>query len=331
MTTASGPRPAPEHTLVSVILPVLNEAGVLRTLAKSIDDAFDKIGCRYELIFVNDGSADGSAAILDEMGAVDARVRVLHLSRNFGQQAAVQAGLTHSAGDAIIVMDADRQDDPGALHRLVERWRDGYDVVYAVRVARQESAAKRFLSAGFYRVLAWITRPSIPENAGNFGLVDRAVAQTIARVPDCDRYFPGLRSWAGYSQIGVPIARGARYDARPRVSIRGLWRLAKTAIFSFSSVPLTMFYAIFALSALTFVCVGGFAMYHKLVTGLAIPGWTSTIMTACFFGALNALGIGILGEYISRIYDQVRGRPVFVIARRVNFAQDAVDRPKGAE
>jgi len=255
---------------------------------------------------------------------------VLHLSRNFGQQAAVQAGLIHAAGDAVIVMDADLQDDPEALHRFFERWREGYDVVYALRVARQESAVKRFLFAGFYRLLGRITRPSIPEDAGNFGLVDRVVARTIAQVPDRDRYFPGLRSWAGFSQIGVHVARGARYDARPRVSLGGLWRLAKTAIFSFSSVPLTIFYAIFVLSALTFVSVGGFALYHKLVTGRAIPGWTSTIMTACFFGALNALGIGILGEYISRIYDQVRGRPVFVIARRVNLPEDAPAPPTGA-
>jgi dolichol-phosphate mannosyltransferase len=327
MQTSSASRPAPSQTLASVVVPILNEAGILRALASRLNGVFEKIGCRYEMIFVNDGSADGSGALLDEMAALDARIRVLHLSRNFGQQAAVQAGLMHSSGDAVVIMDADLQDDPDALQHLFEKWREGYDAVYAVRVARQESAPKRLLFAGFYRLLSWITRPSIPGNAGNFGLIDRAVAQAVARLPDRDRYFPGLRSWVGFPQVGVPVARGARYDSRPRVSLKGLWRLAKTAIFSFSSFPLTMFYSIFVLSALAFVLLSGFIGYQKMVAGRTIPAWTFTIMTACFFGALNALGIGILGDYISRIYDQVRARPMFVIARRVNFPEDPPDRP----
>ncbi len=325
MTSSARARP-PDEVLVSVVVPVFNEAGILRTLVSRIDHTLGQSGYRYEMIIVNDGSRDESGAVLDELGARDPRIRVLHLSRNFGQQAAVQAGLLHVAGAAVVVMDADLQDDPEALPHLLDKWREGYDVVYAVRVDRKESPLRRLMFSGFYRVLNRITKPPIAQDAGNFGLIDRAVAEAIASLPDRDRYLPGLRSWVGFSQIGIRVARGARYDAFPRVPLGGLWRLAKTAIFSFSSLPLSIFYGIFALATVVFVSVGAFAIYHKLVTGQAIPGWTSTIMSACFFGAINALGISILGEYISRIYDQVRGRPLFVIARSVNLPEDTPER-----
>lgn len=306
-----------ESSLISVVLPQFNEVEVLQRLLTLVETALQSCAPRYEIIFVNDGSTDGSSELLDEMAAANPCVRVLHFSRNFGHQAAVQAGLAHAAGAAVVVMDSDLQDDPLAICEFVRQWRAGFDVVYAERTKRKESAPKRLLFYSFYRVLNAISDTPIPNDAGNFGLMDRQVVDAVLAMGDADRYFPGLRRWVGFRQIGVPVERLARHDECPRVSLRGLFRLAKSAVFSFSCFPLTMFYIIAAVSGL--VCCGfvAFTLYHKFVTGLAIAGWTSGIITASFFGAMNALGISILGEYVVRIYDQVRARPDYVIRRTV--------------
>jgi len=305
-----------------VVLPLYNEERVLRTLERSVTEVIRDCGCRPEIIFVNDGSRDGSPEILDELAAAHSHVRVLHLSRNFGHQAALQAGLEHAFGDAIVVMDADLQDDPAGIPRLLQRWQEGYEIVYAIRYGRKEGLLKRCLFFAFYRLLGRVSRITMPADAGNFGLVDRRVACEIAQLMDRDRYYAGLRSWVGFKQVGVPVERGPRYDERPRVSMRGLLRLAKSAIFSFSALPLMLFYGIGAMSMAVFVGLCGFCLYHKLLTGQAIPGWASVMMTASFIGALNAVGIATLGEYVTRIYDQVRGRPMYLVARKVNFRED---------
>lgn len=310
-----------ERVLVSVVLPVYNEREVLEPLARALVEALDAAAADRELIFVDDGSRDGSAEVLDRLAAADACLRVLHFSRNFGHQAAVQAGLAHARGDVVVVMDSDMQDDPGSIARFLEKWRQGYDVVYAIRVRRKESAWRRCLFHAFYRILNLVVRFPMPADAGNFGLVDRRVAEEIARLSDRDRYYAGLRSWVGFRQVGVEVERGSRYDARPRVSVFGLFRLAKSAIISFSSLPLTVFYLIGSLSMAVFLGLAGFTLYHKLFTGLAIPGWTSITMATSFFGAMNALGIAVLGEYVTRIYEQVRGRPMYLIERTVNVPE----------
>lgn len=311
--------------LVSLVLPVFNEVSVLETLISLVESTLIQVGCRFEVIFVNDGSTDGSAERLDELAAEDPRLRIIHFSRNFGHQAALHAGLAHAHGDAVVVMDSDLQDDPAAIQAFLEKWQAGYDVVYAERTDRKEHLIKRGLFLAFYRVLNAIAEIRMPMDAGNFGLIDRRVADQITAVVDCDRYYPGLRSWVGFRQIGVPVSRGRRYDDTPRVSLVGLFRLAKTAIFSFSSVPLSVFYIIAGLSLTTSIGVAGFALYHKLFTGLAIPGWASMTIIGSFFGALNALGIGILGEYAIRIYDQVRARPHYIIARTTKSRTPASD------
>jgi dolichol-phosphate mannosyltransferase len=308
--------------LVSVVLPVYNERDVVATLAQAVARSVSAAGADWELIFVNDGSADGSAAALDELAAGDPKVRVVHLSRNFGHQAAVQAGLDHAGGDAVVVMDADMQDDPAGIGRFVDKWREGYDVVYAIRTGRKEAAPKRFLFHAFYRLLNLLVKVPMPADAGNFGLVDRRVAREIVALRDRDRYFAGLRNWVGFRQVGVEVERGSRYDSAPRVSLFGLFLVAKSAIFSFSTVPLAIFYLIGSLSMAVFVGLAGYALYHKLFTGLAIPGWASTTMITSFFGAMNALGIAVLGEYVARIYEQVRAHPLYLVDRRVNFSDD---------
>jgi dolichol-phosphate mannosyltransferase len=305
--------------LISVVAPAYNEAGVLEQICEEIFAALE--GYPVEILFINDGSTDGTGEILDRMAAKRDSIKVIHLSRNFGHQAAVLAGLRHASGAAVILMDCDLQDDPAALSQMVAKWQEGYDVVFAIRFGRTEGIIKRFLFFVFYRFLNTVSNTPMPYDAGNFGLLDRRVAQLLGQIEERDRYYAGLRGWIGFKQVGIEVARGARYDGTPRISSGGLFRLAKSAIFSFSSMPLSLFYAIAALSTITLLLLFVFTLYHRLITGLAIPGWTSIIMTACFFGALNALGIAVLGEYVTRIYDQVRGRPIFVVDRTVNLGQ----------
>lgn len=318
-------RPSWEETLVSVVLPVYNEAEVLPILAARITNALNSARAAYEIVFVNDGSRDQSPQVLDQLAAANPRVRVVHLSRNFGHQAAVQAGLAHARGDAVVLMDSDLQDAPEAIPRFLTKWWAGYDVVYAIRTQRKENVLKRLCFSAFHRLMSAVASVPIPADAGIFGLIDRRVARQILALGESDRYFPGLRCWVGLRQTGIVVERNARYDRRPRVSLPGLFRLAKTAMFSFSSFPLTIFHVIGALAASVFVGLSGFSVFCKLFTDQAIPGWTSHILTGSFFGALNALGISILGEYVIRIYDQVRGRPQYIVDRKVNFASPATE------
>jgi dolichol-phosphate mannosyltransferase len=255
---------------------------------------------------------------LDQIALERPEVRVVHLSRNFGHQAALQAGLSTARGDAVVIMDSDLQDDPAAIPDFLEKWEDGFEVVYAVRFGRKENPVKRGLFYSFYRVLQTLSYTKIPTDAGNFGLIDRRVANHILHLPELSRFYPGLRSWVGFRQCGVPVERKSRYDSQPRVSLRGLIRLARTAIFSFSTAPLALFYGVALLSCAVCLALTGFTLYHRLVTGLAVPGWSSGLITASFFGALNALGIAVLGEYVTRIFDQVRARPQFIIDRTIN-------------
>lgn len=306
------------YVTTSLVLPVFNEAAILHQLTQRLVEVMEADQLTFEIVYVNDGSSDGSRELLNQLSRQDSRIVVVHLSRNFGHQPAVHAGLEHATGDVIVVMDSDLQDDPVAIPRFLSEWEKGSDVVYAQRVKRKESAAKRLLFFSFYRILNAIADSAIPADAGNFGLMDRKVVNALLQLPERERFFPGLRHWAGFRQSGIPVERAARHDDQPRVSMRGLFRLAKTAIFSFSGFPLKFFYVIAALSAA--VCFGSiaFVLWHKAVTGLAVPGWTSLIITASFFGALNALGISILGEYVIRIYDQVRSRPVYLTDRVMN-------------
>jgi dolichol-phosphate mannosyltransferase len=312
------PRPAIQATTISVVLPVYNEEAVLAALYRRVREAVESTGARGEIIFVDDGSRDRGGELLDGLAEVHPHVRVIHLSRNFGHQAAVQAGLAHATGDVVLLMDSDLQDSPETLPRMLLQWQAGYDVVYAIRSRRQEWFWKRFLFATFHRALALVANTPIPLDAGNFCLMDARVVREILRLGERDRYLPGLRSWVGFRQIGIEVRRDARYDGRPRVSLRGLFRLAKTAIFSFSTFPLFVFSLIGYLALAVFVGLSGYSLYCRLFTDLAVPGWTSNVLVGSFFGAVNALGISMLGAYVARIYDQVRGRPIYLVERTLN-------------
>jgi glycosyltransferase involved in cell wall biosynthesis len=319
MMMSNMPRPPLQQILISAVLPVYNEVGVLLQLFQRVRAAIQKTGARQEIIFVNDGSRDGSAEFLDKLAAEHPQVKVLHLSRNFGHQAAVQAGLAQARGDVVLLMDSDMQDAPEALERFLVQWQAGFDVVYAIRCSRPERFWKRCLLAGFHRALAAVASTPIPLDAGNFSLMDARVVRQIVELVERDRYLPGLRSWVGFKQRGIEVRRDVRYDGQPRVSLSGLWRLAKTAIFSFSTFPLAIF-SFIGYSALgVFVALSGFSLGCRLLTDWTVPGWTSHVLVASFFGAVNALGISMLGEYVARIYDQVRGRPLYLVDRGVNL------------
>lgn len=302
---------------VSVVMPVFNEVAILERLTHEVESGLSLANVNWEIVYVNDGSSDGSRELLDQLAFRNSAIRIVHLSRNFGHQSAIHAGLSVSKGDATIVMDSDLQDDPRRLADLIQAWREGYDVVYAVREKRKEVFWKRWLFDGFYRVLNHVSETQIPLDAGAFGLMDRRVVRQVLSLAEVDRFLPGLRSWVGFRQKGIVIERCSRHDDQPRVSLKQLFRLAKTAIFGFSKVPLSMFYTIGAASmGLSAACVG-YAIVSKVLTGMAIPGWASVTSVAAFFGGLNAFGIAVLGEYVVRIHDQVRNRPSFVIDRIV--------------
>jgi glycosyltransferase involved in cell wall biosynthesis len=311
-----------KQSTISVVLPLLNEAAVLPRLLSELKHILASVGCKWNIVLVNDGSTDGSAELLDAMAFGDKRLKVIHLSRNFGQQAAVQAGLIHAQGDAVILMDSDGQDDPAAIPEMIRRWAYGDDVVYAVRFGRKENIFKRVLFRSFYNILHGIASVAIPRNAGNFGLIDRRVADILIQMDESDRYFPGLRSWVGFKQTALRVERFARHDRCPRKSLRSSIGIAKNALVGFSRVPLQAFYGLAAFSAVVCTACIVFALFLKLVVGGAVPGWASITIITSFFGAMNALGIAVLSEYISRIYDQVRKRPEFVIAKSTNLVDE---------
>lgn len=315
--------------VVSVVLPAYNEVAILRTLTERLVEVLCSSGYRFEIIFVNDGSEDGTAELLDAMASGDVRIKVVHLSRNFGHQSALLAGLQLAVGDAVIVMDSDMQDEPSAIPRLLAQWEAGYDVVYAIRSSREENVVKRAMFRAFYRVLRLVSQTPIPVDAGNFGLIDRRVAMYVASMPERGRFFAGLRRWVGFKQSGINVARNSRHDRNPRVSFWGLVSLAKTAIFSFSNLPLLAFYGIAVASSCLCFGLSLFVLYHKLVSELAIPGWASGMIAASFFGTLNALGVAVLGEYVVAIYEQVRARPQFIVERSVNFNAKSTDQRPG--
>ncbi len=311
---------------VSVVLPVFNEVVALPRLVKQLQDVLSELGHEFELVFVDDGSTDGTAAWLDAAAQERTDLTVVHLTRNFGHQAALQAGLEEARGDVVIVMDSDLQDDPGAIPRFLDAWRAGHDVVYAVRTQRQEHLLKRGLFFAFYRVLRMVVDLPIPADAGNFGLLDRRVVNHLQALPERNRYFPGLRNWVGFRQTGVPVARLSRYDTVPRVSFWQLVRLAKTAVFSFSSAPIAAFWVIAVVAAMGLL-TGLLVVGGLLVAGRPFPNSAAMVMTVLFFTTLNAAGIAILGEYIVRILDQVQGRPAFLVDQ-VHRADSRSPRPR---
>jgi polyisoprenyl-phosphate glycosyltransferase len=306
--------------LLSAVIPVFNEHEVLDALADRLFPVLERLsGGAFEVVFVDDGSTDGSADTLDRLHARDRRVRVLHLSRNFGHQAALQAGLTEARGDAVILMDADLQDRPELLERFVGRWREGYEVVYGVRRSRKEGFAKRTGYALFYRTLAMVAQLQLPLDAGDFSLLDRRVVDALVALPEHHRFLRGLRTWVGFRQIGVDCERDARAAGVSKYTLRKAARLALEGYVGFSALPLRLAAVLGVLTAFGGFLVAAWVVVTKVLDVPSPRGWASILACVMLVGGVQLLMLGIVGEYLSRVYDEVRRRPLYVVRERVGF------------
>ncbi|HWB19592.1 MAG TPA: glycosyltransferase family 2 protein, partial [Phycisphaerales bacterium] len=286
-------------TQLSIVIPVYNEEETLSEMFARLPATFDSIpDLQWKAIFVNDGSRDRTVAMIEEAHARDARFTLIDLSRNFGHQAAMSAGLAHADGDVVAMMDGDLQDPPEVIPKLLEKWREGYQVVYAVRRKRKEGLIKRTAYAMFYRSMKAIAAIDIPLDAGDFCLVDKAVAQAMAALPERNRFLRGLRSWLGFKQIGVEYERAQRFAGATKYSLRKLIRLALAGYVGFSSMPLRISAWIGLLAAFGGFCVLAWALIARL-SGSPIPaGWTSTMAVILFLGGTQLLMLGVIGEYL---------------------------------
>ena len=304
---------------MSMVLPVYNEAETLRDFFGELVSAVEPLGFDIQAVFVNDGSTDDSLAamreIKDEIGS-RVEVVILDFARNFGHQAAVTAGIEYTTGDVVLIMDTDMQDDPAVIPAMVDKWRAGAEVIFATRTSRREPLLVRSLFSAYYRVFSSITPIEIPHAAGNFGLIDRRVADEIRHLPEHNRYYPGLRAWVGFRQDGVDAPRRGRSGGDSRVGLVGLAELAFDAFFGFSALPLRLAFAAAVLLALAGVVGIAVIFYIKLFTDLAVTMWSSIMTLIIFTASAQFFLIGLLGEYIARIYTEVKNRPHYIIRDR---------------
>ena len=285
-----------------------------------------KSATTFELIYVDDGSTDATGAILREIQASDRRVRVVRLSRNFGHQVAITAGLEHAAGDAVVIIDADLQDPPEVIEEFLARWREGYDVVYGVRTDRPgETAFKLWTAKAFYRLINRLSETSIPLDTGDFRLMDRAAVDALLSMPERDRFVRGMVSWLGFSQIAVPYMRSARNAGTTKYPFFKMLRLATDGILSFSITPLRLAtWMGFGASGMAILGIF-YALYAYFFAPHLVRGWTSSLIAILFIGGVQLICLGIIGEYIGRIYGESKRRPLYFVRERLGF--DAQSRP----
>ena len=306
---------------LSVVVPVYDEEAVLPELHRRMQAVLVNNAPNYELVYVDDGSSDESPAILLAAAAADPRVRVLRLSRNFGHQAAVTAGIEHARGDAVVVIDADLQDPPEVIPALVAQWRAGFEVVSAVRAVREgESPLRLALIKVFYRLLHCISAVDLTPDVGDFRLIDRRVADALNHLPERNRYVRGLVRWLGFRHVEVPYRRAGRYAGTTKYPYIKLIRLALDGITSFSTLPLTIVtYLGFGVSAVSLLLVV-YALYGRFVGGRTPEGWTSVFVAVAFLAGIQLVAIGVLGAYVGRIFEEVKGRPLYIVASDTDTA-----------
>jgi polyisoprenyl-phosphate glycosyltransferase len=307
-------------TQLSVLIPVHNEEQNIEPLLARLLPALGSVQGACEVIFVNDGSTDATAERLDAACRRDPRVRALHLSRNFGHQPAISAAMDYAAGEAAVIMDGDLQDPPEVLPTLIAKWREGYQVVHAVREERQgETFFKRMTAYFFYRILKSVTQVPIAVDSGDFRLLDRSVVLALRGFPEKSRFLRGLVSWVGYRQATVSYVREARAAGSTKFSLSRMVRFATDAITSFSILPLrlaTTLGALFSFGAFLYALT---VLYAHFFSGRTVSGWTSQMIVTLFFGGVQLLFLGVLGEYVGRIFEEVKRRPLYLISRREGF------------
>lgn len=300
-----------------LVIPCYNEEDVLPDLFDTLGSL--DLGIPIRFLFIDDGSRDETLRLLQDACSSDDRMACLSFSRNFGHQVAVSAGLKYSQGDLVAILDADLQDPPELLKKFIAKWREGYDVIYGIRTNRQESLFLRFCFSSFYRILDWISNIYIPRDAGDFALMDRKVVDVINELPEHNRFVRGLRGWAGFKQIGVKYSRPARYAGTPSYNLKGRIALALDGFLSFSSIPLRLSAWLGAGAALIGFCYLVYALWVFVSGRFLIPGWTSTVVLILFLGGVQLMVLGILGEYVSRIFEEVKGRPHYVLNERAGW------------
>jgi dolichol-phosphate mannosyltransferase len=307
--------------LLSVVIPIHDEAPVLAELHRRVQAALEPLD--YELVLVDDGSTDGSWPMLASLAAADSRVRAFRLSRNFGHQIAISAGLELARGEAVVSMDGDLQHPPEVIPELVAKWREGFDVVYAYRESRAgDPVGKRAATSLFYRLLGSMTRPRIPAQAGDFRLLSRRAVNVIVGMPERARFLRGMAAWIGFPQAGIPYRQDPRAAGKASYSFTRLARLGADGIFSFSTVPLRVLTGI----GFVFSLLGGvylvYTLYERFFTSSSPPGWASVVTVVVLFGGVQLMSLGLLGQYVARIFEETKGRPLYLIAEAVESAPD---------
>ncbi len=312
-----------KHVL-SVVVPCYNEEAVLEETHRRLTGVLESLaGLDYELIYVDDGSRDGTALVLQRLQATNDQVRIVRFSRNFGHQVAVTAGIEHASGDAIVLIDADLQDPPEVIREMVARWREGYQVAYGQRVDRAgESAFKLWTAKVFYRLINRLSDVEIPLDTGDFRLMDRAVADALLAMPEQDRFLRGMVSWVGFRQVAVPYSRAPRFAGESKYPLTKMLRFAMDGVTSFSRRPLRLatWLGVFVLA----LALGGllYAAGLRLFTGTWVSGSAALSGAALFVAGVQLLMIGLIGEYIGRIYAEVKRRPLYIVQERRGFADE---------
>jgi dolichol-phosphate mannosyltransferase len=304
---------------ISIVVPMFNEEATLPTLYTRLTQVLTPLVTPYELVMVDDGSTDRTLELLRQLHAQDPKVKFIRLARNFGHQAALTAGLAHASGQAVVVMDADLQDPPEVIPELLARWKEGSEVVYAIRRHRKEPPTKQLAYALFYRLLSRVASLRIPLDSGDFCLMDRRVVDQLDALPERNRFLRGLRSWVGFHQTGLEYERQARYAGQTKYSFWNLMRLAVDGLVSFSYLPLRIASSIGILTSFGSLLVGLYYLILRLVGHREPIGFAAIVISTLFLGGIQLITIGIMGEYVGRIFDEVKRRPVYIAGEKKGF------------
>ena len=311
---------ATDHPILSVVAPCFNEEGVLHELYRRISQVLDGSGETWELVLVNDGSRDRTPEIMRELHAQDVRVKVVDFARNFGHQIAVTAGMDYAQGDAVVLIDADLQDPPELILEMLAKWRAGYEVVYAIRAERKgETWFKEFTAKMFYRIIYKITDIDIPMDTGDFRLMDRKVVNALKTMHEKHRFMRGMSVWVGFRQTGVKYVRAERYAGETKYPLKKMLKFAMDGITSFSYFPLQLATYIGFVAALLAVLGIVITIILRLSGSHAFLGQATTLVSVLFLGGVQLICLGILGEYLGRIYDEVKGRPLYIVREALGF------------
>ncbi len=301
---------------LSIVCPCYNEETALPAFFEAIESVLESITEHYEIVCVDDGSSDSTLALLLEAAQRNPRIRVLELSRNFGKESALTCGLDYAGGDAVVPMDVDLQDPPALIRDMVEQWQQGYDVVLARRIDRStDSFAKRVSANWFYRLHNRISDSKIPDNVGDFRLMDRKVVDAVRGLPEHRRFMKGLFAWVGFRTTTVTYARPERVAGTTKFNAWRLWNFALEGITSFSTWPLRVWAYVGLVVAGTAFVSGFLIVFRTLLLGVDVPGYASLLVSVQFLGGVQLIGLGILGEYMGRIYQETKGRPVYIVRR----------------